>query len=521
MDDSFVSRFRDQSGGTLLYAAVSLIFLAFMGLSVVGISGADGAATENAVAAAQAAMNANAGLEWAKYRLNLGLDPATAVSVESTPLGSFGRSLRMLAVADDGAKSFSGGTFAVSSDPETGKITSTGIVANAKVTHSLYAAFSGPCFEFLPGVDFNFPADGAGTMENAAFHKLEVDSQGRDCADTLVMTALRVSWSQANDGETVTGVLADGASHYDSEDGSASGIAIDIADFTLSDALTHHFDIIAFAYPEGAPPAAPQTFTLEASFADGSTASANYAYSAVSVTPSDADATTSDPDGDGFIVDDDSSPGIPDAQDGESGELIDIVEIDTEDEPTQVVAHVNFNYTLYDHTSFDDMRGVSESYDGDYPCEACEGSLYVRFLDARGGNKIAGGICDHVYAQNHDGYDSSFEHDCVFYFEVASLGEVEAVEFEGYGGISVHVDTFFAHLYHEDGSEIETTIDVSEDPLCIYDTETGIEPGAYHMETHDTGSHDYSVKAYNHKCDDLGYEYVRSITYDLPRARSH
>lgn len=521
MSDSIASRFHNQNGSTLLYAAVSLVFLAIMGSSVIEVSGADGAATENAVAAAQAAMNANSGLEWAKYRLNLGLDPATSASVESTPLGSFGRSLRTLAVVDDGAKEFAGGTFAVSSDPETGKVTSTGIVDDAKVTHSLYAAFSGPCFEFLPGADFNFPAEGAGTMENASFHKLDVDAQGRDCADTLVMTALRVSWSRTVDGETVTGVSIDGTSHFDSEDGTVSGTAIDIADFTLSDALTHYFDVIAFAYPDGAPPAAPQTFTIEASFADGSTASANYVYSAASLPPVDLDGLAPDPDGDDFVVDDDSSPGIPEPEDGEPGELVDIIEIVPEDEPTEVVAHVNFNYTLYDHTSFDDMRGVSESYDGDYPCEACEGSLYVRFLDARGGNKIAGGICDHVYAQNHDGYDSSFEHDCVFYFEVASLDEVEAVEFEGYGGISVHIDAFFAHLYHEDGSEIETSLDVSGDPFCIYDTETGIDPGAYHMETYDTGSHDYSVKAYNHKCDDLGYEYVRSITYDLPRARGH
>lgn len=560
----------DQNGATLLYMAVFLVFVATMGVSVISLSAADQEGTGNAVDTAKAEYESLAGLEWAMFQLNNGEDPRTTAELTLHAEGStlsfrtFDEAGQLVEVSNP--KGFGDGSFTVTYDSETRQVTSVGTFGAATARHAMTAPPS--CLELLSGAVFNFPSDAAsGTMSNVGFRKLDTtmeDTDGDgiedaeiDCLNQVFITDVRVSWTGYQNGELVTGIMIDGTIHYDAVDGpgtpaggAASNTLIGIdSDFAVNDTEDHAFDAILFSYPAGSPLSSPQTFIVEVTLADGSTVSKSYVYNVTS-----GGIVTNDP-----VVIVGATPLVdvtPDTDGGDSTNPFGDVAINdtlaicpdcinnqattTTTKTTSVTAYVDFDYTLKDNTTFEDyvspVRTNKSDSDGKYPCEECEGSIKVKFLSSDGAT-IHGGLCNAVDAKPHDGYSSSFEQECEYSFDAASLNEINKVELDAYDGISLRIDSLYVHLHlyettttttkSENGIVLSTdtateeiddqaeSLAMPDDRACLYDTETSIDPGASHLETYDTGADDYSFSIDDHECDAENYGYDRMLKRTL------
>lgn len=330
------SRLRGEDGMTLIYAAVSLAFIGFMGMTVTNIGAADSDIAANVVDLFQAEANSTAGMEWAKWRLNNGQDPRSL-----RPVGVYmPLSARTAAPADPtlpvaatqtmyviGPAPFGGGTFEVTSDPLNGSVTSIGKFGAATVSHSMQPTYAAECFEFFNVPDFNFSGTTEGSMNGVGFrlHCPEDCAASDSCLDTAIIKSMTVSWTKANDQQQVESVIVDDASPAFGDEvvsynrdatngwevkglpsaGAGSGTMINTIDFVIDDNDDHYFSTFAFQYDAGFRPESPDDFTITVYFKDGSTESVTYPYA---INDEDDDGIADEYD------DDDDGNGIPDSE---------------------------------------------------------------------------------------------------------------------------------------------------------------------------------------------------------------
>lgn len=289
-----MSFIKNNSGMSLITSVAALCLLAFMGVTTVSINAADGQDAANMTSNTQADYLALSGLEWARNKIDSYENP------------------------DVNAIAMAGGTFTVTSDPDTGTVTATGNYDIATKTVSMTATWAKDCFQFVSDPTFSF-GETSGTMLNVGFQKACTDPElcetfGNTCPDQLIIDAVTLSWTQAapeaastvaitmtDDNaqpqkyyEQRSGYVVTGAPEY----GAASEVMIDLEkagardgllDFHLDDDQVHYFQTVAFAYNVGAGFHTAENFLMTVHFSDGSSAERNYVWTeAASVIISDA-----------------------------------------------------------------------------------------------------------------------------------------------------------------------------------------------------------------------------------------
>lgn len=327
-DMSFI---KNNSGMSLITSVAALCLLAFMGVTTVSINAADGQDAANMTSNTQADYLALSGLEWARNKIDNYENP------------------------DVNAIAMAGGTFTVTSDPDTGTVTATGNYDIATKTVSMTATWAKDCFQFVNDPTFSF-GETSGTMLNVGFQKTCTDPElcetfGNTCPDQLIIDAVTLSWTQAapeaastvaitmtDDNaqpqkyyEQRSGYVVTGAPEY----GAASEVTIDLEkagardgllDFHLDDEQVHYFQTVAFAYNAGAGFHTAENFLMTVHFSDGSSASRNYVWTEAAAviisdptTSTSGGSDTSDPTTDPSIPTDPATPSDPDVPTGTLG----------------------------------------------------------------------------------------------------------------------------------------------------------------------------------------------------------
>lgn len=267
-----------------------------MTVAIVKISTADDDNTYNQYASLQASFRADSGFEWAKYRINQGVSP------------------------DLPETAFAGGSFTVSSEPNSGAVNATGRFDLARVGRAMTATFAKDCFQFVGEPVFDFSNDTYGTIADVAFQKSCTDSDVcgtplTDCPDTMIITDMTLSWQVADQNSVQTEVVQiDGSDsstgrtgvYYERRagylpqtgtpfGGAASGQEIDLVlanaspdestDYYLTDENVHAFTTLGLSYPAGSGFANSERFTLAVVFMDGSSASRDLTWASIATAP--------------------------------------------------------------------------------------------------------------------------------------------------------------------------------------------------------------------------------------------
>lgn len=231
-----------ERGSALLMVVLGMVVMAGMGTSAVSLVSTLESSRTGSMTKEQAFGLAQAGLEYAKERLNHGFSPVVT------------------------QQAFGTGTFTVTADPVAGIVTATGQVGTAQAMHTITTNFSKNC----AGLDVGTAQSAGPNLESI---KLEMDAL--DCNEESIITHWRVIWDP-DLGEKLTLLQVQGdqlVTLFDNPAGYPSGVVINATDYTLSQANglnpinKMRFDT---ALPVG------KTYSITMYFADGSEVTSSF-----------------------------------------------------------------------------------------------------------------------------------------------------------------------------------------------------------------------------------------------------
>ncbi len=229
---------RSQQGSAALIAVLGLLFLGGIGATTASIiSKHEDSRTEN-MSAQQSYALAQAGIEYAKNRIDMGTNPA----VVNYPMGS-------------------GGTFTVATVPNAGTIASTGTVGSTKKTLTLSTNFGSSCID----LDLSQAKSAA---KNIVGMKLV-----KNCLTQATVTDWTISWIP-DLGEKTDLLQVQGNqlyTLYNNPVGYASGTQISATAYTINGGNT---PINKLEFTQNVPPG--KSYTIIMKFSDGSSLSKNF-----------------------------------------------------------------------------------------------------------------------------------------------------------------------------------------------------------------------------------------------------
>lgn len=202
-----------QKGISIVGAVFTLLILAVFGASVVTLVSSDHESRRRMIEKEQAFYSAQAGLEYAVHEINYGGYPVQT------------------------NKAIGEGRFTVLIDYPSHNVSVTGISGDTNKVHQITKNPMGADCLVVNTV-------------GASLGGVKTDLQGitlqKICLNAITIASIVVSWSNPA-GEKVTKVTIDNNILYNNVTGTASGIPIDIADFSMSDSATHTINLIQFS----------------------------------------------------------------------------------------------------------------------------------------------------------------------------------------------------------------------------------------------------------------------------------
>ncbi|MBI2343768.1 MAG: hypothetical protein HYV02_05510 [Deltaproteobacteria bacterium] len=232
---------KQQQGSAVLMAVMALFLLSGMGATTVAIVSTNQSSGTASLASDQAYGLAQAGIEYAKNKIDQGGNPV----VQDASLGS--------------------GTFTVAALPDAGSITATGEVGNAKKTFTLTTPFGKDCFD----IDVTGAHSAADNIVGAKIFKT--------CLSTTTVTDWTIAWSP-NLAEKTTLMQVQGSqiiTLYDDQVGFASGTKINATDYSLtSNNPNSPIPINKLQFNTNLLPG--KTYTLTAYLSDGSSVTKSF-----------------------------------------------------------------------------------------------------------------------------------------------------------------------------------------------------------------------------------------------------
>jgi hypothetical protein len=223
----------NRRGSAVLMAVMGLMMVGGMGATTIAIVSSDQAGRTASLASDQAYGLAQAGIEYAKNRIDAGHSP----TVQNFAMGA--------------------GTFTVAASPSTGGLTSTGQVGNAQKTFNLTTQYGKDCID----LDVSTAQVSAKQIVGAKLTK--------SCLSQATITDWTIAWTPDNQ-EGTTKLQVQGQqlmTLYDYAPGYSSGTLINAVDLTLSsNNAPTPINKIEFAntLPAG------KTYTITIHLADGS-----------------------------------------------------------------------------------------------------------------------------------------------------------------------------------------------------------------------------------------------------------
>lgn len=225
------NRLHSQRGSAVLMAVMSLLLLGGIGATTVSVVSQHEESRASGLAAEQSFALAQAGIEYAKNRIDVGAIPA----VQNFPMGE--------------------GTFTVATSPNSGTISSTGMVGTTQKTLTLTSNFGKNC------IDLDV------TNAQSAGPNLTGIKLVKNCLTYATATHWTIAWAP-NLGEKTDLLQVLGNqlyTLYNNPQGYASGVQIDAADYIVNNANTpvNKVQFMANLTPG-------KTYTMTLHFSDGS-----------------------------------------------------------------------------------------------------------------------------------------------------------------------------------------------------------------------------------------------------------
>ncbi len=195
-----MQRLRSQRGSAVLMAVLSLMAIGGLGAATMAITSTKEESRAAGVGAEQAFALAQAGIEFAKNRIDLGANPA----VQNFPMGE--------------------GSFTIAAVPNSGTIASTGIVGTAQKTLTLSTSFGSNCIDL-----------DVSTAQSAGPNLVGMKIQ-KNCLTYATITDWTFAWTP-NLGEKTDLLQVQGNqlyTLYNNAQGYASGTKIDATDYIIN-----------------------------------------------------------------------------------------------------------------------------------------------------------------------------------------------------------------------------------------------------------------------------------------------
>lgn len=199
-----MQQLQSQRGSAVLMAVMSMLLLGGIGATTISVVSTNEEARAESLAAEQSFALAQAGIEYAKNRLDMGVSPA----VQNFPMGK--------------------GTFTITTVPNSGTIASTGNVGAAQKTLTMSSNFGSNCIDLDVA-----QAHSAGP--NLVGAKIK-----KNCLTYATVTDWTIAWTP-NLGEKTDLLQVQGNqlyTLYSNAQGYASGTKIDASDYIINNANT-------------------------------------------------------------------------------------------------------------------------------------------------------------------------------------------------------------------------------------------------------------------------------------------
>ncbi len=283
MDESMRETRNRQRGSATLIAVLGMFLLSGIGISSVSMVATGEAARISTMAANQAYDIAQAGVEFAKNRIDMGINP----SVQNVPFGN--------------------GSFSITSNPVSGAIYVQGQVAAmdgvARKTFGLTTNFAKDCVS----LDL--------TNAHSASSSLEALKINKSCLSTATINDWTISWTPDQQ-ERVVKVQVQGQQLYDDQVGKPSGEVLGASPYTMNNNSVYAINKIEFDDEIQA----GKTYTITLQMSDGSLVTGSF------VDPGDSN------DGEDEAENDDGEDGNGEVEDENDGEDEDDGESEAEED---------------------------------------------------------------------------------------------------------------------------------------------------------------------------------------------
>lgn len=228
-----------QRGSAALMAILGLMLLGGMGATAVQMVSSDEEGRALSHQGEQAAAEAQAGVEFAKYQLNIGNNP-----VGNWPMGP--------------------GSYSVATAPSAGTVIATGQVGGSKKSYQITAQFGKDC------VDIDT------TTAHSAADNITGLKLVRNCLAAATITQWQVTWAP-NTGEKMIKVQVQGSplvTLIDQPAGIASGTTVDAVDYVMSKGIGVPEPINKLQFNQNLTQG--KTYTITLYLADGSTVTRSF-----------------------------------------------------------------------------------------------------------------------------------------------------------------------------------------------------------------------------------------------------
>lgn len=240
---------KSERGTAILMAVMGMALMSMLGAAVIPLASTQESNRTNAMASEQASALAQAALEYAKYQINNGLNPA----VVQYPLGT--------------------GSFTVAAVPSAGSVTTVGSVGNAQKTYTLTTSFAQNC------VDLDVSQATIGQIKNGAPANLDtifgIKVTNGGCLDFATASQWTLIWTPDVLEKSTHLDVIDGAVTtrvYNSVPGYASGTQIDATDYSIASNVTNLDLELKFSTDL----TADKSYNLTMHFSDGSSVTKSF-----------------------------------------------------------------------------------------------------------------------------------------------------------------------------------------------------------------------------------------------------